>query len=191
MEKNNREQSLLTEFLQKFEKIPTEIVDALLKVTEDEDEKNVINSFAPTFKNQFRELSLFVSEKSGMATKQGLVEAETFMRVSSGNTLASNLSFALPSIGSNIGKLGIAGIVQEIKKIIMAILDLIGIKLPKWIHGLINLIDEILNKLLGRESINMRNALSQMERNFLDELTGVAKLEKASLFKHQMDEEEE
>lgn len=190
MEKNNKEQPLLNEFLQRFEKIPTQIVDSLLKVTEDEDEKNVINSFAPTFKNQFQELSRFVSEKTGVATRQGIAEAETFLRVSSGTALADNLGLALPSIGSIVGKLGIAGMVQEIKKIIKKLLELFGIRLPPWIDGIVNLIDEILNHLLGGESTKTRNALSQMEQNYLAELTQLAKLERASQFKFQTEEEE-
>jgi len=191
MENENKDQSLLSEFLQSIEKIPTQIIDALLRVTEDEDERNVINSFAPAFTNQFNELSLFASEKSRVATKQGLFQAEEFLKISSGNMLTENLKIALPSIGSIIGKMGIAGIIQEIKKILKKLLELFSIKLPPWLDALIVLIDEILNHLLGGESIKLRNTLHQMEVNFQTELTQLAKLEKAGFSKFQNDDDDE
>lgn len=191
METKDREPSLLREFLQSIEEIPKQIVDALIKTSENEDEKNVINAFAPAFINQFRELSVAATERAGIVSRQKLNETEEFLRISSGNMLASNLKIALPSIGSIIGKLGIAGFIQEIKKIIEKLLGILGFKLPEKLWAIINLIDEILNNLLGLGSIKTRNALSQMEQNYLAELTQLTKLEKASQFKFQDDEDED
>lgn len=191
MDIKNNEKSLLTDFLQKFEQIPTDLLETLLKVTEDEDEKNVINSFAPAFKSQFRELSVVASGKAAIATRQGLSEVEQFLKVSSGTALASNMKLALPSIGSLVGKLGLAGIVQEIKKILKKVLEILHITLPEWVEAALLIIDEILNLLLGGGSVKTRTALSQLEQNYLAEKTHLAKLERASEFRYQQDSDDE
>lgn len=190
-ERENVDRLLLNEFLQSIEKVPIQVVEALLQVTENEDEKNVINAFAPALTNQFRELSLAGFDRMGRVSPQKLNEAENFLKVSSGNLLTQNLKIALPSIGSFVGKLGIAGIIEEIKKIIKEIMRILGIKLGEKILAIINLIDEIFKHMFGGESMKLRNALSQMEQNYLAELTQLAKLEKASQFQFQDDDEDE
>lgn len=173
-----KNQTLLQEFLQTIEQIPSDVVAELLKVTVDEDGKNIINAFAPTLINQFKEISLHLNEMSTKATKQNLTEVEQFLKISSGVSLAKNLKIALPSIGSIIGKLGIDGIIKEIKKIILKIFELLQINLPLWVDSIINLIDEIIADLFGGDSIKLKTALSQAEQNYLAELTQLAKLEK-------------
>lgn len=180
MEKNQSTETILTLFLKKIENLPIEITDNLLKYSNDEDEKNIINTYAPTLKNQFKELSFFINEQSLKASSQGNADVEQFLKIASPNQMMSNLKIALPSIGSVVGKLGIDGIVKEIKKIIKEILGLFGINLPKWIDGLLTLIDEILNMLFGGGSAKMRIAMSQIEQNYLAELTQLAKLKKAT-----------
>ncbi|WP_405225200.1 hypothetical protein [Dokdonia sp. Asnod1-B02] len=96
-----------------------------------------------------------------------------------------------PSIGSLVGKLGIDRIIKEIKKIIYTILDMIGIKLPKWLDKIINLIDEIIAFILSGGSSKMMTTFSIQEQNYLNELTQLAKLEQAHQFKFQEDEDEE
>lgn len=191
MENTDKEPSLLREFLRSIEDVPKQIVEAVLKVSENEDEKNVINAFAPAFVNQFRELSVAATERTGIASRQKLNEAEDFLRISSGNMLADNLKLALPSVGSIVGKLGIAGLIQEIKKVIENLLEILGFRLPEKIWAIVNLIDELLHNVLGVGSIKTRNALSQMEQNYLAELTQLRKLEKASQFKFQEDEDDD
>lgn len=191
MENTDKEPSLLREFLRSIEEVPKQIVEAVLKVSENEDEKNVINAFAPAFVNQFRELSVAATERAGIVSRQKLNEAEDFLRISSGNILADNLKIALPSIGSVVGKLGIAGLVQEIKKVIKKLFEILHFRLPEQFWAIANLIDEILHNLLGLGSIKMRNALSDLERNFLTEVTQLAKLEKASQFQVQDDDDDD
>lgn len=179
MEKNNKK-TLLSEFNQKIVRVPIDITDALLKLSNDEDERNVINSFAPTLVNQFKELSVFIEDHSKKATRQGIADVEQFLRISSANSLVDNLRLSLPSIGSVVGKLGIDGIVKEIKKIIKFILGFFGVLLPPWVDELLLLIDQILKAILGGGSIKMMNALSQAEQNYLSELTHLAKLKNAT-----------
>ena len=172
--------SLLHEFLDIFERLPSDIINASLKASNDEDSKAVTNAFAPSFTEQFKQLSLHLREISQGASKQQHAEAEKFLRMSSGINLANNLKLSLPSIGSIIGKLGIDGIIKEIKKIITKLLELFHINLPDWVHDIVNLIDEILADILGEGSIKTKTALSHAEQNYLAELTQLAKLKKAT-----------
>ncbi len=174
------EGSLLAQFLTGIEALPIEVTDALLKYARDEDERNVINMYTPALKNQFKELSSYISQQSTKASGRAMENVEQFLRISSPNLLMSSVGIALPSIQSVVGKLGIAGLFQEIKKILKKVLELVGLRLPEWINPLLLLIDEIINIFLGGESAKMRNALSEMEQNYLAELTQLAKLEKAT-----------
>ena len=115
---------------------------------------------------------------------------ERLLKMTSGPTLVKSLKGALPSIGSVVGKMGIGGIITEIKKIIDFILQYLLPDLPNWIHQLILLIDEIINDILSGGIIKIKNALSQAEQNFLAELTGLARLQKATMDLRDSQEEE-
>lgn len=181
MDDTKQNKSLLQEFSELLEQIPNDFLKEALKSSEDEDHKAIINSFAPTLTNQFRELGLHLNEISSTAPKQKLVEAEKLLRMTSAIPLVQNLKLALPSIGSIIGKLGIAGIIEEIKKIIKFLLSLLHINnLPGWVDELLILIDQIINHIMGGSSIKVMNALSQKEQNYLAELTHFAKLQQAT-----------
>jgi hypothetical protein len=171
---------LLSSFLENLETVPKELIEALLHVSCDEDEKNVIHAITPAFVNQFKELSNFISEQACKCSKQSAANVEQFLKISSAKMLLEDLKIALPSIGSIVGKLGIDGIIKEIKKVIKEILKLFGVSLPDWIDTLVNLIDEIIATIFGVTSAKLRITLSQIEQHYLAELTQLAKLQKAT-----------
>ena len=180
MDEKNQIKTLLQEFLQNFEQIPKDIVEALVKVTADEDEKNIINSLAPALNNQFRELSANISDLSIRASKQNVYDVEQVIKISSGIHLAKSLKLALPSIGSLIGKLGINEIIMAFKKIVRKIFELLGKEIPKWLDAILLIIDEIIKMFFGGSSLKMINLFSHAEQNFLSELTHLSKLERAT-----------
>jgi len=172
--------TLVQEFTELIEKIPADLISMALKISADEDEKAIINAFGPVLAVQFKELGSHLSEASANSSPQQSAEAEKFLRMSSGVTLANNFKIALPSLGSIVGKLGIDGIIKEIKKIITKLLEIFHINLPGWVHDIVNLIDEIIADIAGLGSIKMKTALSQAEQNYLGELTQLARLKKAT-----------
>lgn len=165
---------LLQEFLDKFELIPLELSSALLQVTTDEDEKKIINALGPILVNQFKELSIYISESSAKSTLQHRQETEMFLKISSGVIAVDNIKLALPSIGSAVGKLGIVEIIHMIKKIIDKLIK----NKPGWLVALLDIIDEIINTLFAGSSMKIKNMLSTAEQNFLKEIRLVALLEK-------------
>ena len=183
--------NVLEQFLSEFETLVSGITEHALKNAEDEDEKAVIQSFAPSLNNQIFELNQFIRESAKKSSKQQERDVLEVLKISSGVSLAKNAKGMFPSIGSLVGKLGIDRIIKEIKKIIYAILDMIGIKLPKWLDKIINLIDEIIAFILSGGSSKMMTTFSIQEQNYLNELMQLAKLEQAHQFKFQEDEDEE
>jgi hypothetical protein len=175
----NEQTPLLNEFLQHFTELPTAIIEGAIKASDNEDERAIIDAYAETLTNQFSELAAYITEKSEKLTEQQALDVEEVLKVTSGNTLVQAGKEYAMSIGSFIKKLGLSGLVKEIKKIILAILDALGIALPKWIEALINLIDEIIDRILGGNSPKLASILSQMEQDYLAELTQLAKLTKA------------
>ncbi|WP_396596431.1 hypothetical protein [Dokdonia sp. R86516] len=183
--------NVLEQFLSEFETLVSGITEHALKNAEDEDEKAVIQSFAPSLNNQIFELNQFIRESAKKSSKQQERDVLEVLKISSGVSLAKNAKGMFPSIGSLVGKLGIDRIIKEIKKVIYAIIELIGIKLPEWFDKIINLIDEIIAFILSGGSSRMMTTLSIQEQNYLNELTQLAKLEQAHQFKFQEDEDEE
>jgi hypothetical protein len=184
-------ENILEQFLTEFESLVTGISEEALKNATDEDEKAVIQSFTPSLNNQIFELNQYIRESSKKSSRQQKRNVDEVLKVSSGLSLAKNAKGIFPSIGSLVGKLGLDRIIKEIKKIIYAILDIIGIKLPKWLDKIINLIDEIIAFILSGGSSKMMTTFSIQEQNYLAELAQLAKLEQAHQFKYQEDEDED
>jgi len=183
--------NLLNEFLGIFEELPNSIINGLLKNTSDQDEINVIKSFSATFSNQFKELSVYIKENHIKLSKQRQADTERFLRISSGLTLVKDANTLSSNLNSPISRIGVSGIIAEIKKIILAIFSIFGISLPQWILDIVNLIDEILNDILSIGNSRLSNTLSKKEQNYLAELTQLAKLKKATDYMNNEDEEEE
>jgi len=191
METNVQFKSILSEFLSKLEKAPAEIIDTLLLVSDDEDEKKFIQALAPVFIGQIKEVSSFISEKTNTASSQNLLEVESFLRISGAIQLVDSIKTMLPGCRASIGRFGISDIFHEIKKIINWLLENLIKNPPTWLKPLLVIIDEIINDLLGGKSIKTRAALAEMERNYLSELILLEKLQKAGDYKYIDTDEDE
>ena len=184
-------ESLLKAFLGEFETFIGDMLKHALKAAEDEDEKAVISAFHPTLVSQVKELNAYALSSEKRASKQQKAEVAQLMKISSGVSLAKNGNGLLGSIGSAIGKLGISRIVKEIKKIIREIFKLLGIKFPRWLDGIFLLIDEIVDAILGAGSAKIASVLSRQEQNYLAELAQLEKLQQASSFRWDSDDDED
>ena len=184
-------ESLLKAFLGEFETFIGDMLKHALKAAEDEDEKDVISAFHPTLVSQVKELNAYALSSEKRASKQQKAEVAQLMKISSGVSLAKNGNGLLGSIGSAIGKLGISRIVKEIKKIIREIFKLLGIKFPRWLDGIFLLIDEIVDAILGAGSAKIASVLSRQEQNYLAELAQLEKLQQASSFRWDSDDDED
>ncbi len=188
---NKKNNDLLEQFLGEFQELASQVTQRAVEVTDDKDEKLVIQAFAPSLINQVSELGTFIREGVQKSSAQQIGEVQQVLKVSSGVSLTKNAKGILPSLGSIIGKLGISKIVKEIKKIIRAILEALGIKLPKWIDIILNIIDEIFDAIFSAGSPKLATTLSIQEQNYLAELTQLAKLQQANQFKFQEEDEDD
>lgn len=194
MAKSKAEKSVdtpLTQFFGEFRELVNLIPREIQTLQEDADEKAVVQAFAQTLYNQVDQLSDYVLGLVGRSSKQRQAEVQHVLLVTSGMTLVKEAKQMLPSIGSVAGKLGLSRVVKELKKIIRLILDAIGAPLPRWMDGLLNLIDEILDAILSAGSAKMATTLSIQEQNYLAELTQLAKLQQANQFRSQNDDDDE
>lgn len=190
--KTSKQKSLpIVQFAENLKEIPIDIIDGLLNVMEDEDGKLLIDAYSSVLKNQFSEISNLLIEKSEKMSSETSREAEELLKITSGVDLTTKVKPIAKNLGSSISKIGLAGIVQMIKKIIKWLIEFIFKKIPKWLNKLIDLIDEILNELFGIGSPKLANALSQKEQNYLSELTHLAILnrEERYLFEDGDDDE--
>lgn len=109
-----------------------------------------------------------------LADRQGIVE---LLSISSMEPALRSAMPAAQAAPSEVTAIGLGGLVREIKKLIKKIFDLFWKNRPKWVDAIIDVIDQILNLLLGGVFPGLRRELSSMEVDFLQELHAARKLE--------------
>lgn len=184
---DNPLKTFMSEFQELLNLIPREAEAG----ADDADVQTVIKSFAQVVRNQSETLSDYLVGTYDRASKQQKLDVDQVLLMTSGEELATNGKAMLPSIGSIAGKLGLSRVVKEIKKIVRLVIDALGIALPRWMDGLLNLMDEILDAILSAGSAKLATTLSIQEQNYLAELTHLARLQQANQFRFQVDDEEE
>jgi len=182
--------SPLEQFLGGVEKLPALVVEGMIRQTENEDEQAVIKNLGVVLQNQLRELCAYLRERSRALTPQQQQEVTQVLRLSAAVSLATS-GAALARNMSTVARLGLSQIVHEIKKVIYAIFDILGWHMPKWLHKIILLIDEILHDIFGVGDTHLATSLSRMEQDYLAELTQLAKLERESRARLQGDSEDD
>ena len=94
------------------------------------------------------------------------------------------------NLAPQVAKIGLVGIIREIKKIITMLLDAFGIKIPKWLAAVFTLIDELANLFSSTGSPGLASTLSRMEQDYLAELTHLSRLQRENELRSEFDSEE-
>lgn len=181
---------LLSQFLQGLDQLPRVMVDGMLNQAENEDEKIVIRTLGEALQSQFQGLAGFIGERAGRLSPQQRQESEQVLRLASAGPLIASGSSLAGNLAPQVAKIGLAGIIREIKKIIRMLLDAFGIKLPKWFDVLLTLIDELVNLFFSTGSPSLAGTLSSMERDHLDELTATVRLQRENELRAERSDDE-
>jgi len=187
---SKNESNPLESFLTNFGKFPQLIQEGMLRQSQDEDEKQLISGLGGVLQEQVSSLCEYTLKSSDFLSKQQTFEVQQVLRLTAADTLAGNAQKVAVNLSSTTAKVGAGGIFQELKKIIRMLLDAFGITLPKWLDALINLIDEILNKILSVGSLKLARSLSFMEQDYLGELSQLAKLEHERAYLYDSDDDD-
>jgi hypothetical protein len=171
---------LLEQFLGEFEKVPALVVEGMVRQTDNEDERTVIRSFGGVLQNQIQELCTYVRARRPALTPQQEQEVAQVLRLTSAVPLATSTVAVARSLPSSAARIGLLWIVQEIKKIIRVLWHILFGHMPHWLDELLNLINEILKDILSVGDTRLADTLSQMEQNYLAELTQLARLKHAN-----------
>ncbi len=166
--------SLIVQFAENLRQIPDDIIEGVLNAMDDEDGKQIINAYAGAFKNQFDTISSLIEAGAGKMSKEMSREAEELLRVTSGVELTRQVKALCSNVKTNVMKIGLAGLIQMIKKIIKWLVTHIFQNLPDWLNSLLDLIDEILHEIFGIGSPKLANILAIKEQNYLAQLTKLA-----------------
>lgn len=181
---------LLSPFLRDLEKLPGIMVEGMLNQAENEDEKVVLRALGGTLQSQFSELVGFIRERGGRLSAQQKQESDQVLRLSSAGSLIASGSGLSANLGTQVAKIGLAGIIKEIKKIVPMLLEAFGIKIPKWLDALLTVIDELVNLFLSTGSPGLAGILSRMEQDYLKELGDLARLQRERRLQTESDNEE-
>ncbi len=167
--------SLIIQFAENLKQIPNDIIDGILQSMEDEDAKAIINGYSMALKNQFSTLASMLIENAQKMSKETARRGEDLLKSTSGLELTNQIKDLCSHPKSSVTKIGLAGLIHMIKKIIKWLFHYV-FKPPAWLNDLLDLIDEIINEILGIGSPKLADILSQKEQNYLSELTRLAVL---------------
>ena len=171
---------LLAPFLAQVRELPGTMLKGSLPHAANDDERRLMDQLAGVFTAQINELTSYVEGLSRKAGSAQTADAQQFLRLAAAGPLASSGMSVAGDLASPVARIGLGGIIQEIKKILKVLVEIFNIHLPSWFWSLVNLIDEILNKFLGIGSPSTSRILSEAEQGFLAEMAGVVRLEAAS-----------
>lgn len=181
---------LLSKFLRELEQLPKLMLEGMLQQAETEDEKEVLQAIGGTLASQFSEVTGYIRERSGRLSVQQQRETEEVLRLTMAGPLVASGSRLAANLAPQVAKIGLVGIVKEIKKIIQMLLEAFGIKLPKWFNFLSLVIDQLLNLFISTGSPSLAGTLSRMEQDYLAELTHLARLRRENELRPELDSED-
>ena len=192
--KEDRAENIPSDFLSPFldglGQLPRLMVDGMLNQAETEDEKQVIRTLGVAIGNQFTELIGYIRERSDTLSAQQREESQRVLRVASANSMIGSGSGLAANLGSQVAKIGLSGIIREIKKIVQMLLDAFGIKIPKWLNALFLVIDELVDLFLSTGSPALAGILSKMEQDHLAERALSVRLQREYELRAELDHEE-
>lgn len=175
--------SLLDEFIEGVRELPEIITSGAISASRakgDLDEESIVVSFGRSLKETMVQTADLIADTAKRASGDERKGAEIMLRTMGASALiseAKNISQSLTIFGK---KLSLAQLVQFIKKLIDWLLnDVFKIKIP-WIKKLLDLINEILNALLGGGNSKVTHTLSLREQDYMNELAALANYEAAS-----------
>lgn len=160
--------SKLLSFLADFERLIDIYGTTVKGVVPESDSVAVIDSLSIVAKSQVRNLAQFVSDSYGQTSPALRAEVDDFFERLGGEELMRQGLAVAPRVASVQALIGLSQIIELIKKIIWFILGLIfphGI--PPWIIKLIEIIDEIINAILGQRSQKAQHDANQNHIDFL------------------------
>lgn len=181
---------LLSRFLGDLEQLPNLMLEGMLRQAETEDEKEVLRTLGGTLVTQFSELTGYIREHGSRLSAQQQQEAGRVLRLTAAGPLVTSGSRLAANLAPQVAKIGLVGIVREIKKIIRMLAEAFGIKIPKWFEFLLLVIDQLLNLFVSTGSPSLAGTLSRMEQDYLAELTHLARLRRENGARTEDDDEE-
>ena len=180
----------LPKFLEGFEQMPKLMLEGMLQQAESEDEKEVLRILGGTLAIQFSEVTGYIRERSSRLSAQQQRDTEQVLRLTAAGSVTASGSRLAVNLETQVAKIGLVGIIREIKKIIRMLLEAFGIKIPKWLDAVLTLIDELVNLFSSTGSPGLANTLSRMEQDYLAELTHLSRLQRENELRSELDSEE-
>ena len=165
-------------FLADFERL-VDVYGATIKsVVPESDSVAVVDTLSGVAKTQVRGLATFTSDSYRQSSSALRKEADVFFERMGGEELMRGALAITPKVSSVQALLGISKIIELIKKIIYFILGLLfphGV--PKWIINIIEILDEIIDALLGQRSQKAQHEANQNSIDFLQAMRALRQLE--------------
>lgn len=183
--------SELDRFLTRFVELTAQVSKGMLAQSTDADEKELIAAYAKPLNSQVAQLSDYLRQRARSASAQVIEDIGTVLRLTAADALTEGGMRVAKNLASQKAKIGISDIIALIKKIILAIAEMLHINLPDWFHALLELIDEIINFLLSIGLLKLASALSKRHQDYMAELTQMKRLQRASAWRSNTEDQDD
>lgn len=178
----------LDRFLEKFVDLISQVPKGMLAQSADADEKELIAAYAKPLNEQVVQLSDYIRQVARGSSRQVIEEIGTILRLTAADALTESGMRVAQNLASQKGRIAITDIIDLIKKIIRALFDIFHIPKPDWLEPLLDLIDEIIKFLVSIGILRLAHTLSKRHQDYMAELTQMKRLQRASMFGNQNEE---
>ena len=175
--------SRIDDFIGGLRDLPKAIVKGARRAAQqrgDDDAVKIVDVYGPVLIDSMARTADLLAEGKRRADKVMIEDAERMFSTMASDTLMRQAGEMAASQGSFPRALGMAQIVQLVKKLIDWLIQTFDFGFD-WIKKLIDFIDEVLNAMLGGGNSRATHELSLREQDYLKELTALATLEAASV----------
>lgn len=191
--KSDGRKGMPEQFAASLEPLARQIVEQLQVVADEKgeaEEAQIVRGFGPLFTETVAQTADLLQRALASADESDLRASEEMLRAMGSETMVAQANEMSRNVTSFAGRFGLQNVFQLIKKLVKWLFDVLNIG-KKWIVDLLELIDEILDALLGGGNPKAMRAFSQREQDYMAELTALANYKAALLRTDQLRNSEE
>lgn len=173
----NRSDYDLNDFFKDFVDFTKSLTDGMVRQLSDEGDRATFTPMGEALNNQVQEIITHLVGTHKERTTQKIKEHTEMLRLNGAKKLAESGRIIARDLSSNNAKFNIGAIFDLLKKILRKLFP----KLAEKFEWILELLNELKNFILGFGSSKLNSSLARAHIEYMDQLTALAKLEKAGM----------
>jgi uncharacterized protein YdhG (YjbR/CyaY superfamily) len=167
----------LSDFFKDFVDFTKSLTEGMLRQLPDESDRAAFTPMGESLNNQVQEITAYLTDLHKERPAQKVREHKEMLRLNGIKKLAEAGISLAKDLSSTHAKFNIGGIFDLLKKVLRKLFP----KLAEKFEWILELLNELKNFILGFGSSKLNATLARAHIDYMDQLTSLAKLEKAGM----------